>query len=77
MVLKQSLGVAAIGVILGVGAAIGTTRFLQTLLYGVNPNDAATLIVVPLVLLGVATAASYAPAKRAARVDPAIALRSD
>ncbi|MGH7636083.1 MAG: ADOP family duplicated permease [Gemmatimonadaceae bacterium] len=77
MVLRQSLGLAVLGVAIGVFAAIGTTRFLRALLYGVTPGDPATLVVVPLVLLAVAALASFVPARRAARVNPVEALRSD
>jgi len=77
MVLKQSLGVALIGVVAGVLAALAVTRFLSALLYGVTPTDPATLGVVPLLLLVVAAVASYAPARRAARIDPVEALRND
>ena len=77
MVLRQSLGVSVLGVAVGVLGAIGTTRFLRALLYGVSPGDPATLAAVPVVLLAVATLASFVPARRAARVDPVEALRSD
>ena len=77
MILKQSLGVAIVGVIAGVFAAIAVTRFLDALLYGVTPTDPATLGLVPLLLLAVAAVASYAPARRAARIDPVEALRAD
>ena len=77
MVLRQSLGLAILGVFVGVLAAIATTRFLQALLYGVSPADPVTLAGVPVVLLAVAALASLVPARRAARVDPVEALRSD
>jgi len=77
MVLRQSLGLAALGVAIGVLAAIATTRFLSALLFGVSPADPSTLVAVPAVLLVVATLASYAPARRAARIDPVEALRSE
>jgi predicted permease len=77
MVLRQSLGLAVVGVAIGVVAAISTTRFLRALLYGVAPGDPVTLVAVPLVLLTVAAVASFFPARRAARVDPVEALRSD
>lgn len=77
MVLRQSLGLALLGVVVGVLAAIATTRFLGALLYGVSPGDPVTLAAVPLVLLAVAALASFVPARRAARVDPVEALRSD
>jgi putative ABC transport system permease protein len=77
MVLRQSLGVAALGVVIGVLASIATTRFLRTLLFGVSPGDPLTLAIVPAVLLVVATLASYAPARRAARVNPVDVMRSE
>jgi putative ABC transport system permease protein len=77
MVLRQSVGLAALGVVVGVLAAVGTTRFLRGLLFGVTPGDPATLVAVPMLLLAVAAVASYLPARHAARVDPVEALRSD
>jgi predicted permease len=77
LVLRQSIGLAMLGVVVGVVAAIGATHFLRALLYGVTPGDPATLIAVPVVLLAVAALASFVPARRAARVDPVEALRSD
>jgi ABC-type antimicrobial peptide transport system permease subunit len=77
MVLGQSLGLALLGVIAGLAAALATTRALSALLYGVAPTDPVTLVAVPLVLLGVALVASYLPARRAARTDPVMALRAE
>ena len=77
MVLGQSLGLAVLGVFAGVLAALATTRFLSALLFGVSPSDPATLVIVPLLLILVAVVATYAPARRAARIDPVEALRSD
>jgi ABC-type lipoprotein release transport system permease subunit len=58
-----------------VGAIIGT-RVLRSLLFGVSPTDPLVLGIVPLVLVGIAAVASFAPARRAARVDPVEALRA-
>ncbi|HEX7120893.1 MAG TPA: FtsX-like permease family protein, partial [Gemmatimonadaceae bacterium] len=77
MVLSQSLGLTLIGVVAGLAAALATTRVLRVLLYGVAPNDPVTLVMVPVLLVGVALVASYLPARRAARTDPVVALRSD
>ena len=75
MVLKQGLGIALIGIGVGVIAAIGLTRFLSSLLFEVKAGDVTTFAVVVLSLLAVALLACYIPARRAARVDPLIALR--
>jgi putative ABC transport system permease protein len=60
---------------IGIGAAIGLTRLIANWLYGVKPVDPLTFTVVSLALIGVGLLASYIPARRAARVDPVVALR--
>ncbi len=75
MVLREGLGMAVGGVIAGLAGAWGLTRFLASLLYGVHPTDPVTFIAVPLLLMLVAVLACYVPARRAARVDPMVALR--
>jgi predicted permease len=69
--LKLTLGGLAIGVVL----ALGATRLVSSILFGVSPTDAATFVTIPLLLLLVALTACYFPARRAARVDPLVALR--
>jgi predicted lysophospholipase L1 biosynthesis ABC-type transport system permease subunit len=76
MISRNGVGLAALGVVIGVVAAIGVTRFLRSLLYDVSPTDPVTLIGTCVVLLLVALVASWIPARRAAAVDPAEALRS-
>jgi len=66
---------AAIGIACGIAAAAALTRAMSTLLFGVSPLDPLTYVAVALTLGGTAVLASYLPARRAARVDPAIALR--
>jgi ABC-type antimicrobial peptide transport system permease subunit len=75
MVVRDGLKLAAIGLVLGLGAAYGLTRLLGTLLFGVRSTDPTTYLIVAAVLGSVAFIASYVPAKRAAKVDPIIALR--
>ena len=76
-VLTQALRVALAGTAIGLIAAIPATRYLRAQLYGVDPVDPATLVAVILVLAAASIAAAYVPARRATRVDPVIALRSD
>jgi ABC-type antimicrobial peptide transport system permease subunit len=76
LVLRQAVATAGAGSLAGLATAAGSVRSLSTLLYGVTSYDAVTFIVVPVVLIGVTIIACVVPARRAARVDPLIALRS-
>ena len=77
LVVRQGMTLAAIGVILGVAFAFVTTRLMATLLYGVRPSDPVAFGVAIAVLVTVSVAASWLPARRAARLDPVRALRSE
>jgi ABC-type antimicrobial peptide transport system permease subunit len=77
MVVREGAVLGAIGVVLGTLAALGGGRWLKPLLYEVSPRDPVVFGVVIVMLIGVAIAASWVPARRAARVDPQVALRSD
>ena len=77
MVSLQGLSLAGIGVVIGLGSAVAATRLLRGLLYDVSPTDPATLVVTSLALVMVALVACWLPARRAAGVDPAEALRTD
>lgn len=74
LILGQGLWLTLIGAAVGSVGAIVLTRFLSSLLYGVAPNDPITFILVSLLLIAVALCASYIPARRAANVDPMVAL---
>jgi putative ABC transport system permease protein len=77
LVVKQALILVFIGLILGIGGAIGLTRFLANELYGVTATDPATFIEVSLGLVVVAVLASLIPTRRAVSVDPTVALRHE
>jgi putative ABC transport system permease protein len=77
MVLKRGLRLAAIGLAIGSAVALAVTRFLRSLLFAVSPTDPAVFGTIVAVLVLIALAASLLPARRAARVDPAVALRSE
>jgi ABC-type antimicrobial peptide transport system permease subunit len=75
MILGRSLGLVALGLAAGVPATLWAVRPLASLLYGLEPTDVSTLAAGAAVLLATALAASYIPARRAARIDPIAALR--
>jgi putative ABC transport system permease protein len=76
-VLRNGLGLTAAGVVIGIGGAAATSRLLESLLFGISRVDAVTYVGVVVLLGGVALLACWAPARRAAGVDPAITLRSE
>ena len=77
LVVGRALGMVLAGLAIGVGLSLLVTGSLARLLFDVGPRDLTTYVVAPAVLLLTAVAASYLPARRAARVDPVIALRSE
>jgi putative ABC transport system permease protein len=77
LVLGQGLVLAAIGLALGLAGAAAASRLLTTMLFEVKPTDPMTYVAVAAVLATVALAASYVPARRAAAVDPLVALRQE
>ncbi len=77
MVIKQGLWKSGIGIGLGLIGAFGLSRYMTSLLFGVQPTDPLVYVAVSLVLLAVAMLASYLPARRAAKIDPLVALRDE
>jgi putative ABC transport system permease protein len=75
LVVGQGMTLALIGVAIGLSAALAMTRVMASLLFGVSSTDPLTFVVISLLLIAVAALACYLPARRAARVDPTVALR--
>ena len=77
LVVRDALGLAALGVVLGLAGSFALSRLLESLLFGVGATDPATFAAVPLVLLATAAFASLLPARRASKVDPTVTLRHE
>jgi putative ABC transport system permease protein len=77
LILRDGMMMTGVGLALGIAAALAMTRFLNTLLVGVGAADPLTIAAVGIMLIGVTMLACYVPARRASRVDPMIALRSE
>ena len=77
MVLREVFLLAVLGVAISVPAALATTKFVESFLFNMQPNDPAAFVAAGAVLLGAALLAAYVPARRASRVDPMVALRHE
>jgi ABC-type antimicrobial peptide transport system permease subunit len=77
MILRECLWLVGLGIVVGTAAAAGTARIVQAMLFGVTATDPVTYLVVGLLLCGTALLASMAPARRASRVDPMVALAAE
>jgi ABC-type antimicrobial peptide transport system permease subunit len=77
LVMRESMILVAVGVVIGVGVALGVSRFVATLLFGLAPTDATSIAAATGIMVVVSALAGFLPARRAARVDPMIALRYD
>jgi ABC-type antimicrobial peptide transport system permease subunit len=77
MVLREVCVLAVIGLTIGVPTALATSRYLESLLFDMKPNDPWALAVGIAILLGAALVAGFGPARRASRVDPMVALRHE
>jgi len=77
LVLRQGLTLVVVGIGIGLVGAMWLTKAMSGLLFGVRPNDAPTFAIVSAILLVVAAAATYIPARRATKVDPIVALKHE
>jgi putative ABC transport system permease protein len=77
MVVRQGMALVAVGLLVGVAGAVAVTRLMTSLLYRTHPFDPLTFAAVPVILAAVALLACYLPARRAARVEPMVALRTE
>jgi ABC-type antimicrobial peptide transport system permease subunit len=77
MILQESSVLAVAGIVVGVGSALGLTRLVKSMLYGIQPWDPVTMLGGVSILMAVALAASWIPARRAARIQPMDALRHE
>ena len=75
LVVRQGMALAITGVALGLAGAFALTRLIRSLLFGVQASDPVTFIAIAALLAVIALAASYIPARRAARIDPMVSLR--
>ena len=75
LVMGQGLKAAAFGIVLGLAASLGLTRFMSHLLFGISPSDPLTFTAIAAMLLAVAMWSSYLPARRAMRLDASVLLR--
>ncbi|MGH7618727.1 MAG: FtsX-like permease family protein [Gemmatimonadaceae bacterium] len=77
LVVRTGMNLTGVGVTVGAVAAVGGTRVLGGMLYGVSPGDPTTLVAIVALVVAIALAACYLPARRAARIDPTEALRTE
>ncbi len=77
MILREGLLLALSGIVLGVIAALGLTRLIAAMLYGITPTDPLTITAAALLLLAVAVLSAFLPARRASRIEPTVALRHE
>jgi ABC-type antimicrobial peptide transport system permease subunit len=77
MILREAAVLAVIGIIIGISASFGLTRYIRSMLYGLKPSDPLTLVAAVFLLLFAVLAAAWWPARKASRLDPMVALRHE
>jgi putative ABC transport system permease protein len=74
LVMRESMWLVVVGIVIGIGIALAAGRLVASLLFGLEATDVATMMPAMAVMLTVSAIAGYLPARRAARVDPIVAL---
>lgn len=77
MIMGEGVALAATGLAIGTAASMALARMVESFLYNVKANDAVTLVSAAATLLAAALAATFAPARKASRIDPIVALRAE
>jgi ABC-type antimicrobial peptide transport system permease subunit len=77
MVMREVVKLVMLGIGIGLAASLATTHLVSTLLFGLMPTDPTTIALATLLMIGVAALAGYLPARRAAQIDPIVALRHE
>jgi ABC-type antimicrobial peptide transport system permease subunit len=77
LIVRQGMRPVAIGIVIGLAGAAGASTLLTNMLFGLSPHDPISFVLVPVAFLAIAAAACYIPARRALRVQPTTALRSE
>jgi ABC-type antimicrobial peptide transport system permease subunit len=77
LVMRESMILVAVGVVVGLALALGASRLVTSLLFGLAPTDALTIVAAIVLMVSVSALAGFLPARRASRVDPMVALRYD
>jgi ABC-type antimicrobial peptide transport system permease subunit len=77
LVLRETLLLAAAGIAVGIPVVLWSARYVKSMLYGVAPTDPWTIAMAAVIMVAVTTVAGYLPARRAAGIDPMVALRQD
>ena len=77
LVMRESMTLVIIGIVIGLAVALGASRLIKTLLFGLAPTDVFSLMAAILLMIAVSAFAGYLPARRASRVDPMVALHQE
>ena len=77
MILRETLGLALVGIAIGIPSALAVNKLISSMLFGLSSNDLPTIVMTCLMLFAVALFAGYLPARKASSIDPMLALRTE